>query len=73
MRLTLPYASSEEVAVSSPAIKLPNRLAFIALKTKQMLCSHDYKDARTIKIFGNHSIKVQRCSKCKKKHVISVK
>lgn len=74
MRLTLPYASTEEVTVSSPAvIRLPQRLGFAVLKTRQLLCSHDWKEARNIKIFGNHSIKVNRCCKCKKKQINSVK
>lgn len=71
MRLTLPYASTEEVNETPAVFQLPKRLGYIYLRAKQLLCSHNWQETRKIKIFGNHSIKVNRCCKCKKKQINS--
>lgn len=70
MSLTVTYTEENN---DQGKIVLPGKVRLVILKTKQVFCNHDWKYNRTIELFNNHSLKVQKCCKCKKKNIKRLK
>ncbi len=69
MGLTLNY---QEVAHETTTIRMPKTFLFVALKAKQILCTHNWKTVRNITLFGNKAVKLNKCCKCKAKQTKAI-